>query len=375
MSDPAPIDIVYLWVDGSDPAWRRKRHAAAERLGAAGQQESMGVHGNVEGRFRDNDELRYSLRALERFFPAHGHVYLVTDNQTPAWLQPSDRLTVVDHRSLMPAAALPTFDSSHIESYIHRIPNLSERFFYLNDDVFFGAPVRLDDWFWDGGVYAAWSDDAEVADGPLRRDADSMDNASRLSRQWLSQPLPPQAGAPAPWPRLDCYEHTHRTFAHSPRPMLRSVLFHLEQLVPELFDSVRSTVFRTWDKPTLVADFVIRWALAHGVARIRAHSHMHLATGDADVGVQLDRLAAQVGGVDFFCVNDTTDNAPAHDPRLVRVRESLQRLFPRASSFEAPDAAGGATSDQHRMAGQGLGGGRQARLDALGQEQRIPRHA
>ena len=36
------------------------------------------------GRFRDNDELRYSLRALERFFPEHGHVYIVTDAQVPA---------------------------------------------------------------------------------------------------------------------------------------------------------------------------------------------------------------------------------------------------------------------------------------------------
>ena len=339
MRETIPIDIVYLWVDGNDPAWRRKRRAAANLLGV-GQREAMGVHGNVEGRFRDNDELRYSLRALDRFFPAHGHVYLVTDDQTPAWLLPSDRLTVVDHRSLIPAASLPTFDSSHIESYIHRIPNLSERFFYLNDDVFFGAPVKLADWFWDGGVYAAWSDEPEVADGPLQRDADSMDNASRLSKQWLSQAFaaPAPAGLPL-LPRIEPYEHTFSTFAHSPRPMLRSVLFHLEQLAPELFDRVRSTVFRTWDKPTIVADFVIRWALAHGLARIRAHTHLHVSTGDADVGYQLDLLASLVGAVDFFCINDTTDNAGPQDPRLAQVRASLQQLFPRASRFERPAPA------------------------------------
>lgn len=337
MHDPSPIDIVYLWVDGNDPAWRRKRRAAVERLGAV-QRAAMGLYGNVEGRFRDNDELRYSLRALEQFYPDHGHVYLVTDNQRPAWLQPSDRLTVVDHRSLMPAAALPTFDSSHIESYIHRIPGLSERFFYLNDDVFFGAPVRLDDWFWDGGVYAAWSDDAEVADGPLRRDADSLHNASRLSRQWLSQPPAPQPGVPADLPQPVHDAQTPRTFAHSPRPMLRSVLFHLERRVPELFERVRSTVFRTWDKPTLVADFVIRWSLAHGLARIREHSHLHVSTGDADAGRQLEQLAARVGAVDCFCLNDTTDDARPDDPRLAQVREVLQGLFPRPSRFETLQA-------------------------------------
>ncbi len=61
--------------------------------------------------------------------------------------QASDRLTIVDHRALIPHDALPTFDSGHIESYIHRIPGLSERYFYFNDDVFFGAPVHASDWF------------------------------------------------------------------------------------------------------------------------------------------------------------------------------------------------------------------------------------
>jgi len=91
------IDIVYLWVDGNDPVWRAKRHRAALGMDAA-QTEALAPFGNVEGRFRDNDELRYSLRALERFFPDHGHVYLVTDEQTPIACPPS-----------IPATSSPTF--------------------------------------------------------------------------------------------------------------------------------------------------------------------------------------------------------------------------------------------------------------------------
>ena len=334
MHEHTPIDIVYLWVDGLDPTWRRKRKACSDALSQASR-DTIGRHGNVEGRFRDNDELRYSLRALDRYFPGHGQVYLVTDGQRPCWLQPSDRLTVVDHRDLMPAACLPTFDSANIESYIHHIPKLSERYFYLNDDVFFGAPVRVQDWFWPGGIHAAWSNDAEVEAGPLQRDADSMDNACRLSQQWLSQQAPPgeaitALGLPA-WPQLAGYQHSPCTFAHAPRPMLRSLLFTLEGLAPELFRQVRSTVFRRWDKPTIVSDFVIRWALAHGVAKMRDYTQLHLATGDADLPYQLDLLASLAGSVDFFCVNDTTDNAAHHDPRLALVRSALQDLLPRPS--------------------------------------------
>ncbi|MBS3996279.1 MAG: Stealth CR1 domain-containing protein [Hydrogenophaga sp.] len=329
MHSPAaesPIDIVYLWVDGNDPVWRAKRHQAALCMDAA-QTASMALYSNVEGRFRDNDELRYSLRALERFFPHHGHVYLVTDGQTPSWLRDSRRLTVVSHTELLPAERLPTFDSGNIESYIHRIPGLSERYFYLNDDVFFGAPVRLDHWFWPGGFYAAWSDDPEVPDGPMRPGDHSLENASRLSGRWLQQ---------APSTTAAGYRHTPRTFAHSPRPMLKSLLFRLEDEAPELFERVRSGVFRTWDNPTLVSDFVLRWALAHGVARMREYPHLYVATGDVDQSQQLAALVQASGELAFFCINDTTDDAHGQDPRLAQVRATLESLFPLASPFEAP---------------------------------------
>jgi hypothetical protein len=321
-SSPAPIDIVYLWVDGQDTAWQAKRSAAHAALSAVDTQ-GLAPFSNVEGRFRDNEELRYSLRALSQFFPQHGHVYIVTDSQIPAWLKPSAGLTIVDHRDLMPAARLPTFDSGNIESYIHRIPQLSERFFYFNDDVFFGAPVQLDDWFFDGGVYVAWSDDAAIEGDAMQADSTALVNASRLSKRWLAEK------------NVQCgYAHTPRTFAHSPRPMLKSMMQSLEQAAPELFASVRSTVFRTWDTPTIVSDFVPRWALSQGQAHVREHSHLHVSTGDADATQQLGVLANRFGELEFFCINDTTDDALAHDPRLLQARVVLEALLPTASPFE-----------------------------------------
>lgn len=42
---------------------------------------------------------------------------------------------------------LPTFSSPAIETHIHRIPGLSQKFVYLNDDVMFGKDVWPDDFF------------------------------------------------------------------------------------------------------------------------------------------------------------------------------------------------------------------------------------
>jgi hypothetical protein len=340
--DNSPVDIVYLWVDGQDPGWRAKRRHALRQLSADGNNamEAIAKFGNVEGRFRDNDELLYSLRALEKFFPAHGHIYLVTDGQTPDWLKPSDRMTLVDHRQLIPEALLPTFDSSNIESYIHRIPGLSERYFYFNDDVFFGAPVHLDDWFWPGGFYVTWSDDPEVNDEGLQADATAPENACRLSNQWLAEKAAAQTqtlrvGDVKPRRAMDpLYKSNFRTFAHSPRPMLKSLLWELEEEAAELFDGVRSTVFRIWDKPTIVSDFVLRWALAHGLARVKNYRHRHVSTGDANQAAELKLLAAQFGKLDFFCINDTTDDAHGQDPRLENVRASLRKMLFKPSEFE-----------------------------------------
>jgi hypothetical protein len=317
------IDIVYLWVNGNDPAWRQKRQESLLLLNSKNLK-SIAKFGNVEGRFRDNDELRYSLRALERYFPDCGHVYIVTDAQSPAWLRRSGQITVIDHKELIPADKLPTFDSANIESYIHRIPDLSERYFYLNDDVFFGAPVDLTHWFSQEGIFVGWSDDLPITEQALQPDATALENACRLSIQWLERYADNKTA----------FEHTYRTFAHSPRPMLKSKLMALETEAADLFESVRTTVFREWDKPTIVSDFVLRWALVNGYAEVRDFSHIYLSTGDVQNATQLDNFIASEGLLDFFCINDTTDDANDHDPRLAMVQAALQTMFPRASRYE-----------------------------------------
>jgi Stealth protein CR2, conserved region 2/Stealth protein CR1, conserved region 1 len=318
-----PVDIVYLWVNGSDRVWRAKRRLASGEL-SGDEIASMAIYSNVDGRFRDNDELRYSLRALERFFPGHGHVYIVTDGQTPAWLKPSSRLSIVDHKDLIPAASLPTFDSGNIESYIHRIPNLSERYFYLNDDIFFGSPVDLNDWFWDDGFYVGWSDEKDVSDEAMRPDSNALENACRFSSRWFASNAVFSKN----------YEHTFRTFSHSPRPMLRSIVYAAEKAAPEWFAAVRSTVFRQWNKPPVISDFVMRFALAQGQAKVRNYEQAYVATGDPVLNLKLLTLAAVFEKLHFFCINDTTDDAKIKDPRLLSVKTILQDFFWWPSSFE-----------------------------------------
>ena len=136
------IDLVYLWVDGNDPVWRKKKnnYLPADR--------QLGEDVAGECRFVDNDELKYSLRSAERFAPWIRTIHIVTDGQCPAWLDTSHpRIRLVDHSRILPPDALPLFNASAIELGIGRIPDLAEHFLCANDDTFFGMPLAPDFFF------------------------------------------------------------------------------------------------------------------------------------------------------------------------------------------------------------------------------------
>lgn len=142
-----PIDLVYLWVDGADPKWLAKKNAA---LAAAGKNTvSLSA---VTGRFDDNDELLFSLRSVEMFMPWINHVYIVTDNQTPKWLNTKNpKVTVINQNDIVPAEYLPLFNSGAIEMFLGNIPGLSEHFIYANDDMMVGRPIGPEFFFDENG--------------------------------------------------------------------------------------------------------------------------------------------------------------------------------------------------------------------------------
>ena len=138
--------MVYLWVDGSDPEWQARRSAFTG-------QKLDNTEANCKGRYADNDELKYNLRAVEKYAPWIRHVFIVTDDQTPAWLDTScPDVTVVNQNDIIPEVSRPCYNSSLIEHFLYRIPGLSEHFLYANDDMFLNKPVTPDIFFTSDGL-------------------------------------------------------------------------------------------------------------------------------------------------------------------------------------------------------------------------------
>ncbi len=129
------IDLIYLWVDGNDPKWQAKKRAFTGVV-------SDNSETNNKGRYISNDELRYALRSVEKHAPWIRRIFIVTDDQQPAWLNTNHpRIQLVSHKDIMPPEALPCFNSTVIEYFLYRIPNLSEHFLFANDDMFFNADL------------------------------------------------------------------------------------------------------------------------------------------------------------------------------------------------------------------------------------------
>lgn len=320
MSDTeTQIDVVYLWVNSNDKKWQNKRSNSFD-IFLKNDKDNIALYANTDGRFRDNGELIFNLRCLENFFPKHGHVYIVTDEQRPAWLSQNKNVTIIDHKDIIPNKVNSIFASANIESYIHHIPNLSENFFYLNDDIFFGMPVDKQWWF-DKELKYFYDNEPHDEYSELQSTLLSPINASIQSKLWLKE-------------KYKNYKHQNIALAHAPRPYKKSLLFKIEREAIDLFNKVRSTNFRSWKTPAVLVDFVPRWLEHHGYAKIKQMHTLYIESGSNDIETKLDQLTQEFGKIPFFCINDTCDNAEASDKRLLLVKEKLQKILPKKSSFE-----------------------------------------
>lgn len=141
------IDLVYLWVDGSDPQWLAKKNTFL------GIKSDLNTEATTKARSADNGELKYSLRSMEKNAPWVRKIFIVTDEQTPEWLAlDNGKVEVVDIRQLIPEVSLPCYNSVIIEHFLWKIPGLSEHFIYANDDMFFGRPVAPEFFFTPEGL-------------------------------------------------------------------------------------------------------------------------------------------------------------------------------------------------------------------------------
>jgi len=138
------IDFVITWVDMNDPKWKKDFAAYSGKIDNKKNEVT-------EARFRDHGLLKYWFRGVEKFAPWVRYIHFVTCGQQPDWLDVSHpKLRMVNHTDYIPEQFLPCFNSSLLEVYLHRIPELAEHFVYFNDDFFIIDDLSPNRFFTDG---------------------------------------------------------------------------------------------------------------------------------------------------------------------------------------------------------------------------------
>lgn len=283
-----PVDVVYTWVDGGDPAWNDARERRlAELTGTALTREASG-----RARFMSRDELRYSMRSLHLFAPWVRHIHLVTAGQVPDWLDTSHpRISVVDHRDILPADALPTFNSHAIETGLHHVPDLTEHWVYFNDDVFLGRPVRPEIFFSPAGLFAAFMSPTTVGLD------DVLGAPPFLKAAWNNRRLLQDAFGVT----------TTNNLAHTPHPHRTSVLDEVERSFPEAVAATARAPFRSDTDLAMLSSLGQHYGLTTGTAYAGEAAFEFVNLSNSDLARQLKQLLRREQ--DFFCLGDHHDYA------------------------------------------------------------------
>ncbi|GJJ76744.1 hypothetical protein EMPS_09103 [Entomortierella parvispora] len=250
-----------LLPDGSVPPSAKQGEAAAALRGGA----SRTTQDATANRFRDMDELKYSVRSVAQY--AQGmfdRIHILTtevdpardEAQVPSWLNMEASQGVIElvhHDQIFEKTEdLPSFNSLSIESQIHHIPGVTDVFLYLNDDVFLGQPMSAADvWTPLYGFVFHMEPTLLVPPTPLVSHGETLAIGEWNSLQYSNHLLSKQFGA------------RHRSYiAHVPHVLSAPMLHEIQTIWP---DDIQQTASHRFRGEGEAKDIQVSFFMAHYV--------------------------------------------------------------------------------------------------------------
>lgn len=305
------VDAVYMWVDGNDPKIREKRLKYLKL-----ENKELNIEAVTEGRFYDNDELKYSLRSLGKYAPWVRKIYLITDDQLPKWFKDNPKITIVDHKDIIDEKYLPTFNSEVIDFNIHKIKGLADRFILINDDMFFDRKVYKSFFFTKEGV-------------PIKY-------LRRINHKRIYQPSSGMF--------FDIYKKCQRMieaklkeipatrFAHCITPYRKDSFQKTIDLFPEAVERTLNSRFRKeHDVSRFLVDFYEIAVLGAPIFNVSKYKNVYNVVVDMRPDTRYKFSIIEKQRPYMFCLNDNQETT--NEDRKI-CREFLERVLSEESSFE-----------------------------------------
>lgn len=308
------MDIVYTYVDDSDPIWKANKEKYMETdLNKNINNSDTFTH----NRYYSRDELKYSLRSLEKNLPFIRNIYIITDNQKPKWFHETDRLKIIDHKDIIKEEYLPTYNSHVIEANIHKINGISNIFMYMNDDIFFGHPLNEDDFYKDG-LISVFLDKSYTRKGIPNVNEYAFRSAWKNVNIWLDK---------------NFQIERRRKMLHTPSVIFKDVMF-------TLWDKLQSELSLTcFQKFRSIIDYSITCSL-HPYYCIYSDKAiinkdlttktLYLSSDIINDSFLLEELYQNIPHI--FCLEDDIHDSYIESDNIIK--SFLEKCFPYPSSFE-----------------------------------------
>lgn len=313
------IDVVITTVDGSDPEWR----ARFDEFMVSCNSDTGLARTKNNARYVNHDELRYVLRSIYYYAPYVRKIFLVTDRQCPDWLDTEDSsIELVDHTDIIDKKYLPTFNSDAIESCLWKIPDLSEKFLYFNDDVLLMGPTNREVFFTHNGLPRFFPSPRSLPDIPLDWAKSytthaHIQTALAFEKKGLARPS--------------------KKFKHAPFSCTKSILREIESEFERELHASRNSHVRSEESYATISFLYPNYALATGRA---VYSNLKYSYVDLAWVDWLPRLKKILGRTDIAvaCINES-DDALGAESLDASLKGILNARFPAVPPWEKSSGA------------------------------------
>lgn len=333
------IDFIISWVDGNNQEWLKEKNKYLPK--------SSIKFDTRKQRFRDWNNLKYLFRGIEKNASWVNHVYLVTPGHYPEWLNlDNPKLTLINQSILFANEYLPTFNNCAVEILLHKIPGLSERFVYFNDDMFILNSVTEDDFFKNGlpldNVGFAPIQSNYNSEGKGTYGISVMNTrviAKRFSKKEIFERsrkkfLNIRNGKDfvktllmMPFPELTGFNETHTANSY-----LKSTFDDIwNEAEADLMDTVQSRFRGEFN----VSQWCIRyWQIATGNFEIRSAGFSRFFD-IASIGDEIPVVAEiKKSKHQIICINDNVKNDEEFLSIVKNINDAFEVIYPNKSTFE-----------------------------------------
>jgi hypothetical protein len=346
------IDFVLPWVDGTDPHWRKELN----------KYEISNPIMNSEDRFRDWGNLQYIFRGIEKFTPWVRKIHFITCGHLPKWMNlKHPKLNVVNHEKIIPKEYLPVFNIFPIETRIHLIDGLSDKFVYFNDDFFLlkdlddktffreGLPVdfAISDIMHQGVISHIIQNNIDIVNKYHNRHIGSGKDKRSIITKNMSKWFSLMYGKDMIQNILLIYWNTFTGFKthHHPQPFLKKTFQEIWTLESQRLEKVLCSRFR---ETTDLSQYLFRyWQLVKGDFfpenyRVEKKKRRYVEVRNLDDAkrVSNDIISNKIKQI---CINDGTSKGRFNKEGVSvkefveiknMVNDALQNILPEKSKFE-----------------------------------------